>query len=198
MSLVTQTHSSHASGRVWWTPVSSLVQTISRIWGALMLYWLVVNKWQLPQKRHEATTLISQKYPRMHCWHLLYAVHSTREKQFWSITFENLRVMVSWRNGRNCHPLCSYSPSISRAFNTPQILGIGWTRLDEGVHLTLSNADETKISIGDHTCILTEPYTIYWARWLCEIWTTINNRLSWTTITQTIILFKVYLPSRAQ
>ena len=44
-SVVTQTHSSHASERVWWTPASSLVQLIPRIWGALILYWLVVNNY---------------------------------------------------------------------------------------------------------------------------------------------------------
>ena len=46
ISLVTQTHSLHASEGVWWTPASSLVQPIPRIWGALILYWFVVNNYR--------------------------------------------------------------------------------------------------------------------------------------------------------
>ena len=37
--------------------------------------------------------------------------------------------MASWHNGSNRHPLYIYSPPINRTFNTPQILGIGWTRV---------------------------------------------------------------------
>jgi len=33
------------SERVWWTPPSSLVQPIPKIWGALMSSWLVVNEY---------------------------------------------------------------------------------------------------------------------------------------------------------
>ena len=42
--------------------------------------------------------------------------------------------MATWHNGGNHCPLCSYSPPISQALNTSQILGISRTKLDRGVH----------------------------------------------------------------
>jgi len=101
-SLVTQTHSSHASERVWWTPASDLAQPIPRIWGALILHWLVVNNYTRGDDCCYYVTRpplspfkIKYQFLRntldyiadIHC-RLLITPKRDRENQFWYITFE--------------------------------------------------------------------------------------------------------------
>ena len=114
-----------------------------------MLHWLVVNNYtrgnnlrhyvMKPPPSDFQTWCTKTAFP---C-HLLvlWTAYSGSQQSIWGY-FWKVRVVALWSIGGNRHPLCSYSPPISGAFNVPQILRIGWTRLDAGVHQTLSDACE--------------------------------------------------------
>ena len=136
-SLVTQTHSSQASERVWWTPASSLVQPIPRIWGALNVHWLVVNNYTRgDDSRHYVTkpppSPFKMKFQflrntlecmvNIHC-RLLTAPKRDTEQ----VLVHHVRNHVVGDGfvtyGGNRHSLCSYSPPISGHLTLPRFWG---------------------------------------------------------------------------
>ena len=130
LSFVTQTHSLHASERVWWTPTSSLVQPISRIWGALILHWLVVNSYTRGDCRHNVTKPPSSpfriKFQFLQIPSNALLISSAGCSQHQKVAERTSQVHHAWNHVQQCsnrHPLCSYSPTISQ-INAPQILGI--------------------------------------------------------------------------
>jgi len=125
---ITQTHSSHALERVWWTPAYSLVQPILRIWGVLILNWLVLNNFtrgddhcpyvMKPLPSVWFSNEVCQKWFPCHLSVLWAAYTVDVNNAFedvskdWNLILK-VRVVASRCICRNHHPLCSYSPPIS-------------------------------------------------------------------------------------
>ena len=131
ISLVTQTHSSHALERVWWTPASSLVQPNPRVWRALNStdwWWITTQGVMIAAIRHKAiTNRVISNVMHQNLFYLSFfsAVSSLHWILIEGISKE-LKLLFKrwgWWLRYYHHPLCSYSPPISGHLMLPRFWG---------------------------------------------------------------------------